>query len=62
MRDPARIDVILAKLAEVWRAHPDLRLGQLVENARRMSGSRADVFSVEDDVMFKGLEVWGRRE
>lgn len=32
MRDPARIDRILAKLGEVWKQYPDQRLGQLVCN------------------------------
>ena len=33
MRDPSRIDEILTELREIWLAHPDLRLGQLVLNA-----------------------------
>jgi uncharacterized protein YihD (DUF1040 family) len=32
MRDPQRIDRILAKLRGYWHAHPDLRLGQIVAN------------------------------
>lgn len=30
MRDPIRIDPILAKLRAYWTAHPDMRLGQIV--------------------------------
>ena len=30
MRDPARIQPTLAKIAEVWFRHPDMRLGQLI--------------------------------
>ena len=30
MRDPARIQPTLAKIAEVWFRHPDMRLGQLL--------------------------------
>ncbi len=32
MRDAKRIDFILYHLREVWRANPDLRLGQLLVN------------------------------
>ena len=32
MRDPNRIDRLLAKLAEVWKKYPQLRLGQLILN------------------------------
>jgi hypothetical protein len=30
MRDPARIERILALLGELWKLNPELRLGQLV--------------------------------
>ena len=33
MRDPARIDEVLAEVKRVWDKHPDLRLGQLMVNA-----------------------------
>ena len=35
MRDPNRIDRLLAKLAEVWKKYPQLRLGQLILNVIR---------------------------
>ncbi len=50
-RDPGRIDGALAVLAAAWRAHPDLRLGQLVVNA----AGDADSFYVEDDVLAAAL-------
>ena len=57
MRDPDRIDPIVDKLRELWKKHPDQRLGQLVENAIRFSPSnKADVFMTEDDVTLKGLD------
>lgn len=31
-RRPERIDELLVELGEYWRRHPDLRLGQIVEN------------------------------
>ena len=30
MRDPKRIDEMLEAISEVWKEHPDLRLGQLI--------------------------------
>lgn len=47
MRDPERIPRILAKLEEVWRASPDLRLGQLLVN---LVGHPL-FFHTEDDVI-----------
>lgn len=53
MRDPARIDRILAALAEHWKANPDLRLGQIVVNLTRATAAghftAPEVFYVEDD-------------
>lgn len=56
MRDPARIDAMLERLRQVWQAHPDLRLGQLVQNAARIKASELqDVFYIEDEALFEGL-------
>jgi hypothetical protein len=54
MRDLARIARIAAKLTTLWRVHPDMRLGQLVENICPHGAKEAytgGVFSVEDDIM-----------
>ena len=32
MRDPNRIDNVLAAVGDVWKQYPDLRLGQLLVN------------------------------
>ena len=32
MRDPNRIDKVLAAVGDVWKQYPDLRLGQLLAN------------------------------
>lgn len=32
MRGPNRIDDILERLKDIWKAYPDLRLGQLIMN------------------------------
>lgn len=52
MRDPERISGILASVEELWRKHPDMRLGQLVSNL--MSGDQS-IFYVEDDVLYRKL-------
>jgi hypothetical protein len=60
-RDPARIDRILWLLTTYWRAHPDLRLGQIVGNCTprvRTSVGGAepgDPYYVEDDVIEAAL-------
>lgn len=59
MRDPERIDKVLAHLGEVWRRYPDWRLGQLVVNA---TPGRGDPFNVEDDEMDKGLRRLATRK
>lgn len=43
-RDPARIDVFLAEVRDLWQLYPDMRFGQLVVN---VLGS--DPFYIEDD-------------
>lgn len=53
MRDPERIRRMLEKLDLLWRAHPDMRLGQLVMNVAQSRGV-ASTFYVEDDD-FEGL-------
>ncbi len=59
MRDPARIDRILNMLKRYWKTYPDLRLGQIVENAAHVGhapgGGGPDTFYVEDDVIERGL-------
>ena len=55
MRDPKRIDRILAKVRAHWHTYPDLRLTQLICNA---CPTRGDPFYVEDDVLERGLDQW----
>lgn len=56
MRDPARIDQVLALLEEVWRRDPELRLGQLIYNAARLREPQLfDVFSIEDSILQESL-------
>ncbi len=67
MRDPKRIQRISAKLAELWRLHPDQRFFQLVENyivpVSRMYHEPGDgsavlmfMFNLEDDVLERRLD------
>lgn len=48
MRDPKRIQPLLAALTEYWTQHPDWRLGQIVCNCGREIG-HWDPFYMEDD-------------
>lgn len=50
MRDPERIERIIALLRRAWLKHPGLRLGQLVED---LLGDA--LFHVEDDVTERKL-------
>jgi uncharacterized protein YihD (DUF1040 family) len=47
-----RIDPLVDLLREYWKAHPDLRLGQILSNVDR----QIDPFYVEDDVLFEWLK------
>lgn len=51
MRDPRRIPGVLKELEAAWLAHPDWRLGQLIENAVR----RRRLFFAEDAEVVEGL-------
>lgn len=35
MRDPSRIDKVIAEVLALWKRYPDLRLGQLLCNVLR---------------------------
>lgn len=59
VRDPERIGRILDMVGELWRRHPDLRLGQLLMNAiYRGDQADADPFYVEDDALEGWLKAW----
>jgi hypothetical protein len=63
MRDPERIDGVLAVIREVWKRYPDLRLGQLLVNAVQPSEPCSELYSVEDAPLVRKLESlverWG---
>ena len=56
MRDPVRIDDVLAALRAAWAESPDLRLGQLIVNAVRPTNPCPEVFYTEDDALVCGLK------
>ena len=55
MKDPNRIEPILALIREVWYNVPDLRLTQLIMNALKMS---EDPYYVEDEKLKKALKKY----
>jgi hypothetical protein len=55
MRDPTRIDAVLAALRAAWVESPDLRLGQLIVNAVRPSTPCPEIFHAEDDALLRRL-------
>lgn len=61
MRDPRRIDEILAVVREIWENEPDLRLGHLVVKGIRPSDPCPQIFYAEDDVLLAGLLEWRRQ-
>jgi hypothetical protein len=53
-----RIDLILGEIRRIWYAHPDLRLGQLVENAVDPGETEhytESMYWVEDSSLLAGL-------
>lgn len=57
MRDTERIPRILKKLQVIWLEHPDLRLGQLIENASLSNSLENKLFYIEDDKLEEGLDA-----
>ena len=55
MRDPERIDRILAKISDLWHANPDMRFGQLMSNFGWIKSPQ--IFTCEDDVMEAAIDV-----
>ena len=51
-RDPERINKILKKIEEIWKANPDLRFGQLFY----IITCDVDIFNIEDDELEKLID------
>lgn len=56
MRTPDRIQPTLNKLAEIWKANPDFRLGQLIMAITRTREHNQKLFYMEDEVFLEQLE------
>ena len=54
MRDPNRIEPILAIIREIWYMYPDLRLTQIIMNALGMA---SDPYYIEDKKLKKDLNA-----
>ena len=64
MRDANRIPKVLAELHKIWAQFPDLRLGQLIDNATAIaadSGVNLDLFYVEDEKLLDLLREFEKR-
>lgn len=55
-KDPKRIDRILKQIEEIWKKHPDLRLGQLVLNFACNRTGLNGVYNQEDDITEEQLK------
>ena len=53
-RDPERITPTLAKIEELWKKVPQLRLGQFLGNCAK---AEIQLYYMEDDVLLKKLEA-----
>lgn len=56
MRDPNRIDLLLAKLGEAWKKYPDLQFGQFLTNF--FGVCQQDIWQTEDDEWMVGLQAF----
>lgn len=52
MRNPERIDKVLAAISEVWKRYPDLRFGQLISNVF----SEPTLYFIEDDELIEKIK------
>lgn len=53
-RDPSRITPMLAKIEEIWKKVPQLRLGQFLGNC---VSKEIQLYHMEDDVLLEKLEA-----
>ena len=48
-----KIDLTLQELGEIWKQHPELKLGQLFSTL----ATRIDLSCVEDDFLIEALKI-----
>jgi len=57
VRDPKRIKKVLVRLAKVWSKHPELRLGQLLENVfPNTDKDYISAYGIEDEEYINTIE------
>ena len=57
MRNPDRIPQVLEEIEQLWRQHPDWRLGQLICNlAAWADPDAASPYDLEDDELVAEIE------
>lgn len=61
MRDPKRIDPIIDRIRNFWKAYPELRLGQILTNAIGGKFDDSKLFYIEDDVLEKVLIAYEKK-
>lgn len=54
MRDPNRIQEVLAVVERMWRLYPDWRLGQLLENVA--AWAEQPMWDLEEDALVAEIE------
>lgn len=52
MRDTPHIDEMINQLRSIWLQHPELRLGQLIEQ----HNTGIDTFYIEDSLLLTAIE------
>ena len=52
-RDPQRIDALVSELEQIWKEHPDARLGQLLVSC--VDGDADKLFYMEDEALLEKL-------
>jgi len=57
VRDPKRIKKVLVRLAKIWSKHPDMRLGQLLENVfPNTDRDYISAYHIEDEEYISTIE------
>jgi len=56
-RNPKRVKKVLVRLAKIWSKHPDMRLGQLIENVfPNTDRDYISAYAIEDEEYIKTIE------
>jgi hypothetical protein len=58
LRDQKRIDVIMEKVAELWKTVPNQRLCQVLSNAVKHASGETDVYYTEDEDLLIGIRTY----